>query len=71
MSTSRTWPVLEMNEEGDYPEVPWEFRCGHGDQRPVPAGKPIRSKRLTRPPSAVPNDELAERRAYRPRRTRA
>ena len=42
MSTARNWTVLqEMNEEGDWPEVVWEYADAMADNSPVPAGRPV------------------------------
>lgn len=40
MATSRTWAILlEMDEEGDYPEVLWEHAAAMPTNGPVSAGK--------------------------------
>jgi hypothetical protein len=42
MATARGWPVLlEMNAEGDYPEVLWELASAMPNDGTVPGGKPI------------------------------
>jgi hypothetical protein len=39
MATSRTWPVLvEMDDEGDYPEVLWEYAAAMSSDGEVPGG---------------------------------
>ena len=41
MVTSRTWPVLlEMDDEGDYPEAVWEYAAAMATNGDVPAGAP-------------------------------
>jgi hypothetical protein len=41
MATSRTWPVLlEMEDDGDYPEVLWEYAAAMATDGDVPAGGP-------------------------------
>jgi hypothetical protein len=42
MATSRRWSVLlEMNDEGDYPEVLWEYADAIATNTPVKGGKPL------------------------------
>jgi len=42
MSTARDWTVLhEMNDEGDWPEVVWEYADAMVDNSSVPAGRPM------------------------------
>jgi hypothetical protein len=41
LATSRGWPILrEMNAEGDYPEVLWQYADAVQSGSEVPAGKP-------------------------------
>jgi hypothetical protein len=41
MATSRTWPVLvEMDADGDYPEVLWEYAAAMSSDGEVPGGAP-------------------------------
>ena len=42
LATAQRWPILlEMNAEGDYPEVLWQYADAvHGKGGDVPAGKP-------------------------------
>jgi hypothetical protein len=41
MATARTWPVLlEMDDEGDYPEAIWEYAAALATNGDVPAGRP-------------------------------
>jgi hypothetical protein len=41
MTTSRTWPVLlEMEDEGDYPKVLWEYAAAMATDGDVPGGAP-------------------------------
>jgi hypothetical protein len=41
MATSRTWPVLlEMDDEGDYPEALWDYAAAMATNGDVPAGRP-------------------------------
>ncbi len=41
LATSRSWPILlEMNAEGDYPEVVWQYADALNGNGDVPAGKP-------------------------------
>ena len=40
LATSRRWPILlEMNAEGDYPEVLWQYADAVNGNSDVPAGK--------------------------------
>jgi hypothetical protein len=42
MATSRRWPILlEMHEEGDYPEVLWELADAMAGDGVVMGGKPL------------------------------
>ena len=41
LASSRSWPILlEMNAEGDYPEVVWQYADALNGTGDVPAGKP-------------------------------
>jgi hypothetical protein len=41
MATARTWPVLlEMDDEGDYPEAIWEYAAAMATNGDVAAGRP-------------------------------
>ena len=40
LASSRNWPVLlEMNAEGDYPEVVWQYADALNGKGDVPAAK--------------------------------
>jgi hypothetical protein len=41
LASARSWPILlEMNAEGDYPEVVWQYADALNGKGDVPAGKP-------------------------------
>ena len=41
LASAKTWPILhEMNAEGDYPEVLWQYADAFQKGGDVPAGKP-------------------------------
>jgi len=42
MATARDWTILhDMNQEGDWPEVVWEYADAMADNSSVPAGRPM------------------------------